>query len=149
MPKTPQTPVSVLQSLLEEYQITQSALANAIGLSTSTIRQIFMGKSKITVPTAMRLARFFGQTADYWLDLQRAVDKHEAENDNELKAALKSIPKAKKPKESKVKPESKPKTTLAEKRKEASKVPGAKPASRGRKSNRRTSETTPVGTNDE
>ena len=134
MPKKLQTPVSVLQSLMEEYQISQFSLAKTIGLSPSTIRQIFIGKSKITVPTAMRLARFFGQTPDYWLDLQKAVDLHEAENDNELKAALKNIPKVKKPAAPKAKPESKSRTSLADKRKEASKVPGAKLASRKRKS---------------
>jgi antitoxin HigA-1 len=96
MPKT-QTPATVLQSLMDEYQLNPFSLAKAINLSNSAVRLLVIGKSKVTVPTALRLAKFFGQTPAYWLDLQREADISEASKDKELQDILKAIPKAKKP----------------------------------------------------
>jgi len=45
----------------------------------------------------MRLAKFFGQTPAYWLDLQREADLNEASKDQKLQDILKVITKAKKP----------------------------------------------------
>ena len=98
MPKSAQTPVSVLKALMDEYQLSSYSLAKAINLSISAVRQIVVGKTKVSVSTALRLARLFGQTPDYWLDLQREADLHEAKNDQELQSVLKDISKAKKPK---------------------------------------------------
>jgi addiction module HigA family antidote len=92
-----QTPASVLQSLMDEYQLNPFSLAKAINLSNSAVRLIVIGKAKITVTTALRLAKFFGQTPAYWLDLQREADINEASKDKELQDILKAIPKAKKP----------------------------------------------------
>ena len=98
MPKSAKNPVSVLKDLMDEYQLTSNALAKAINLSASSVRQIVAGKSKITVPAALRLAKLFGQTTDYWLDLQREADLDEAKKDEELQSVLKGITRAKKPK---------------------------------------------------
>ena len=133
MPKTKQTPVSVLLSLMEEYQLNPFSLSKEISLSPSSVRQLVTGKSKVTVPTAFRLAHYFGQSYDYWLDLQRAVDIKDAQKNKKLMAIVKGIKKAKKP-AAKPKAQKKPvkKTTLSDKRKKAAKVPGAKLASRKR-----------------
>jgi len=96
MPKS-QTPATVLQSLMDEYQLNPFSLSKEIHLSHSAVRLLVIGKSKVTVPTALRLAKFFGQTPDYWLDLQREEDLNEASKDKELRDVLESIPKAKKP----------------------------------------------------
>jgi len=131
MPKSTQTPVSALIALMDEYQLNPFSLSKEINLSYASVRQLVTGKSKVTVPTALRLAKYFGQSPDYWLDLQRAVDVKEAQNNKNLMAIVKGIPKAKKPT---VKPKAQGKTprktTLADKRKKAAKVPGAKRASR-------------------
>jgi hypothetical protein len=58
---------------------------------------LVIGKSKVTIPTALRLAKYFGQTPAYWLDLQREADLDEASKDKELQDTLKAIPKATKP----------------------------------------------------
>ena len=100
MPKS-QTPATVLQSLMAEYQLNPFPLAKAINLSNSAVRLLVIGKSKVTVPTALRLAKFFGQTPAFWLDLQREADITEASKDKELQDILKAIPKAKKPAASK------------------------------------------------
>jgi len=96
MPKS-QTPATVLQSLMDEYQLNPFSLSKEIHLSHSAVRLLAIGKSKVTVPTALRLAKLFGQTPDFWLDLQREADINEALKDNELQDVLGSIPKAKKP----------------------------------------------------
>ena len=137
MPKLLQTPVSVLTSLMNEYQLNPFSLSQKIGLSNSSIRQILMGNSGISVPTALKLAKFFGQCPSYWLDLQLQADIKEAENNKELQKILKGISRVAKPSAS-IKGKSGAKSgktnTLAEKRKKAAKVPGAKPASRKRSS---------------
>jgi len=129
MPKT-QTPATVLQSLMDEYQLNPFSLSKAVHLSPSAVRLLIIGKSKITVPTALRLAQFFGQTPAYWLDLQRDADLNEASKDQKLQDILKKITKAKKPVPPKPETAKKPlkKQTLSDKRKKAAKTPGAKPA---------------------
>jgi len=96
MPK-PQTPASVLQSLMDEYQLNPFSLSKGLHLSNSAVRLLVIGRAKISVPTALRLAKFFGQTPAFWLDLQREADINEDSKDKELQDILKTIPKAKKP----------------------------------------------------
>ena len=135
MPKSAQTPASVLIALMDEFQLNPFSLSKEINLSQSSVRQLVTGKSKVTVPTALRLAKYFGLTPDYWLDLQRAVDINEAQKNKKLMAIVKGIPKAGKP-AAKPKAQGKParKTTLSDKRKNAAKVPGAsrKPAAKSK-----------------
>ena len=97
MAKKTQTPVSALKSLMSEYQLTAFSLAKAINLCNSAVQQIVKGRNKITVSTASRLGKLFGQSPIYWLDLQREADLAEAAKDKELSSVLKGITKAKKP----------------------------------------------------
>ncbi|MCL2008526.1 MAG: HigA family addiction module antitoxin [Treponema sp.] len=141
MPKSNKTPAAVLNALMGEYQLNPFSLSKAISLSNSAILQILKGKGKITVPTALRLAKFFGQTAAFWLDLQREVDLEEAEKSKELANVLKGISKVVKPKDkpkaapkakaapkgAKAKPAGKAKKSLADKRKPAKAKAPAKP----------------------
>jgi len=128
MPKTTLTPSSVLSSLMEEYQLTPFSLSKEISLSYAAMRLIANGKSKVTVPTALRLAKYFGQTPDYWLDLQRATDLSEAQKDTDLMAIIKGIAKAKKPSATaKNQPKAKP-------AKKTAKASEPKSTTRGRKS---------------
>ena len=130
MPKSAMTPASVLQSLMDEYQLNPLSLSKVINLSPAGVRQLVIGKTKITVPTALRLAKLFGQTPAYWLDLQREADLNEASKDKELQDILKGISKAKKPAAPKAETAKAPgkKQSLSDKRKAAAKTPGAKSA---------------------
>jgi addiction module HigA family antidote len=92
-----QTPGTVLKTLLDEYQLNPNKLGKEIKLSQSAVRQVAIGKTKISVPVALRFAKYFGTTADYWLDMQKNSDLEEAAKDKELSAILKTIGKAKKP----------------------------------------------------
>jgi len=131
MPKLALTPASVLMALMEEYQLNPFSLAKELKLSPALVRLLVIGKSKITVSTALRLGKLFGKEAEFWLDLQQATDLKEALNDKELMAIVKEIKKVKK---TATKPKATvtpvKKATLSDKRKKAAKVPGAKPAPR-------------------
>jgi addiction module HigA family antidote len=98
MPKPAiQSPGTVLQSYLDEYQLNPGKLGEAVKLSQSAVRQVVIGKTRISVPVALRLAKYFGNTPEYWIDLQNKFDLAEAAKDSELTAILKGILKAKKP----------------------------------------------------
>ena len=133
MPKTAKTPASVLNALMAEYKLNVHSLSKGIGLSPSAVRLLSIGKSKITVSTALRLGKFFGKTPAFWMDLQKEADLIEAGKDKKLTATVNGIAKVKKPVAApKAKAGAKPKkkTTLRDKRKTAAKKPGAKPAAR-------------------
>jgi addiction module HigA family antidote len=98
MPKPAiQSPGAVLQSFLDDYQLNPGKLAEAVSLSQSAIRQVVIGKTRISIPVALRLAKYFGNTPEYWIDIQNKYDLSEAARDSELTAVLKGISKAKKP----------------------------------------------------
>jgi antitoxin HigA-1 len=59
--------------------ISQYRLAKGIGVSEPRISAICTGKRAITADTAVRLARFFGTTASFWLGLQADYDTEEIE----------------------------------------------------------------------
>jgi addiction module HigA family antidote len=96
MPKI-QSPGTVLNALLDKYQLNPTALARDIKLSQSAVRQITIEKAKISVSIALRLAKYFGTTAKYWLDIQSAYDLAEAEKDPKLSDIIKTIGKVKAP----------------------------------------------------
>ena len=54
--------------------LTQSALAEAIGVSPMRVSQIVRGQRAVTADTALRLSRYFGTRPGWWLDLQSNYD---------------------------------------------------------------------------
>ena len=72
-------PGEVLQEeFLEPLGISQNRLGRAIGMSPRAVNEIVHGKRSITANSALRLARFFGTTAEFWLNLQARHDLEEA-----------------------------------------------------------------------
>ena len=75
---TKRQPVSVGEMLVEEFleplDITQSQLAEAMGVSRRTANELCTNKRSITVDSALMLAKVFDNTADFWLNLQRRND---------------------------------------------------------------------------
>ena len=68
---TPIHPGEILQvEYLEPLGVTQHRLAVAIGVSPRRINEIVHGKRGITADTALRLARYFGTSDRFWLNLQ-------------------------------------------------------------------------------
>ncbi len=63
---------------LQPGNITQDALAQALGISRRRINELVCGKRSITPDTAVRLALHFGSDAAFWLELQFAWDLYQA-----------------------------------------------------------------------
>lgn len=71
----------LMDEFLEPLQISQNRLAVAISVPPRRINEIVHGKRRITADTALRLARYFGTTDRFWLNLQTRFDL-EVEKDN-------------------------------------------------------------------
>lgn len=69
----------LLREFLEPMGITQSALANRIGVPYQRINELVNGKRGITPSTALRLAKFFGMSAGFWMNRQLRCDLFHAE----------------------------------------------------------------------
>lgn len=78
MSKERLAPVHPGEVLLEEFlkpmSISQNRLALSIGVPARRINEIVLGKRAITADTALRLARFFGTSPQFWLGLQTDYD---------------------------------------------------------------------------
>lgn len=64
----------LMEEFIEPYGITQHRLAVAIGVPPRRINEIVHGKRSITADTALRLGRYFGTSAQFWLNLQTSYD---------------------------------------------------------------------------
>ncbi len=64
----------LMEEFLEPLGISQYRLAKDISVSPRRINEIVHGKRSITADTALRLARFFGTTERFWLNLQVRYD---------------------------------------------------------------------------
>ncbi len=68
----------LLVEFLQEYEISQNRLGREIGMSPRAINEIVHGKRSITANSALRLAKFFGTSPQFWLNLQTSYDLEEA-----------------------------------------------------------------------
>lgn len=76
---------------MEEHGLTQDGLARRLGVSRVTINELVQGKRPLTANMALRLARLTSQSPGFWLNLQRAVDVWDADNDQETLQSLAKI----------------------------------------------------------
>ena len=77
--KTDRIPTPTVREILREeflapLGITAYRLAKDLGTSTTTILEILNGRRKITVETALRFAKYFGNSERFWLNLQNDID---------------------------------------------------------------------------
>jgi len=74
-PIAPVHPGEILrEEFLEPLEITPYRLAKDLGVPLTRIAAILAGKRAITAETALRLGRYFGNTAEFWLGLQEQFD---------------------------------------------------------------------------
>ena len=75
---TKRKPASVGEILIEEFMepmaLTQSALAKAMGVQRKHVNELCNDRRNVTAPTALILARVFGNSPDFWLNAQRRSD---------------------------------------------------------------------------
>jgi len=64
----------LLEEFLKPMGISQNRLALNIGVPPRRINEVVLGKRGITADTALRLAKFFGTSAEFWLGLQSQYD---------------------------------------------------------------------------
>ena len=77
------------QEFMLPLQLSSNALARAIGVTPARVNDIANGKRGICADTALRLGRYFGTTADAWINLQKRFELETARR--ELGNALASI----------------------------------------------------------
>lgn len=77
----------LLEKFLTPMGITQKELANSIHVPYQRVNELVKGKRGITLSTALRLAKFFGMSEDFWMNLQLRWDLYQARltEKNELK----------------------------------------------------------------
>jgi len=64
----------LLEDFLEPLGLTQYRLAKSLTVSPRRVNEIVHGKRAVTADTALRLARFFGTSERFWLNLQTSYD---------------------------------------------------------------------------
>ncbi len=93
MARTPIHPGEILADELQEIDLSAAELARIIEVPPNRISQIISGKRAITADTALRLARYFGTSADLWMNLQKIYALDLARQ--ELGKAIRHIPQRK------------------------------------------------------
>jgi len=84
MSKIVKSPGEFLSEMLQKRKISNLKLSKDIQLSQSAVRLIVLGKTRISVPVALRLAKYFNTNPEYWLDMQMRWDLAEAVQDKKL-----------------------------------------------------------------
>lgn len=78
MAKKKMAPIHPGEVLQEEFlapmELSQNSLARALAVPPRRINEIVHGNRRVTADTALRLARFFGMSAEFWLGLQMDYD---------------------------------------------------------------------------
>jgi addiction module HigA family antidote len=74
MARTPIHPGEILADELKEIGISAAELARTLQVPANRISQIVARKRAISADTALRLARYFGTTPDFWMNLQKTYE---------------------------------------------------------------------------
>ena len=67
------------EEFLPDYGLTASALARALGVSRQTVNELLRERRAVSPGMALRLSRLFGNSPEFWLNLQLSVDLWDAE----------------------------------------------------------------------
>lgn len=74
-------PVDYIKELLTELNLSQYRVAKDLCVSSMRINHVVNGKRPVTAELALRLGRYFGQSPEYWLNLQCRYDMDIAEDE--------------------------------------------------------------------
>ena len=78
----PVHPGEILGDEMEELGLSANSLANALSVPANRITAILKGQRGVTADTALRLARYFGTSPQFWLNLQKTFELRQAEQEN-------------------------------------------------------------------
>lgn len=87
-------PGEILRGELEELGLSANAMARALDVPPARIAEILNGSRAITADTALRLARWFGTSARFWMNLQSSYELARAELDRGESIAERVRPRA-------------------------------------------------------
>jgi addiction module HigA family antidote len=62
------------EDFMPEYGLSVSGIARALGVSRQTVNELLRERRALSPEMALRLARLFGNTPEFWLNAQRAID---------------------------------------------------------------------------
>lgn len=79
MTRRPTHPGEMLrEDFLPDYGLSVASLAEAAGVSRQSVNELLRGRRAVSPEMALRLARLFGNTPEFWMNAQRAVDHWDA-----------------------------------------------------------------------
>jgi antitoxin HigA-1 len=67
------------EDFMPDYDLSVSGLASAIGVSRQSVNELLRERRAVSPEMALRLARLFGNSPEFWLNLQRSVDLWDAQ----------------------------------------------------------------------
>ena len=65
------------EDFMPDYRLTVSVLADALGVSRQSVNELVREHRAVSPEMALRLGRLFGNSPEFWLNLQRAVDLYD------------------------------------------------------------------------
>jgi addiction module HigA family antidote len=66
------------EDFLPDHGLTVAGLASALGVSRQSVNELLRGRRALSPEMALRLSRLFGNSAEFWLNAQRALDLWDA-----------------------------------------------------------------------
>lgn len=67
---------------MPDYNLTTTGLAQKLGVSRQTVNELLLERRAVSPAMALRLSRLFGNTPEFWLNAQRAVDLWNAKRES-------------------------------------------------------------------
>jgi addiction module HigA family antidote len=77
------------EDFMPDYNLTTTGLAEKLGVSRQTVNELLLERRSVSPSMALRLSRLFGNTPEFWLNAQRAVDLWNAKK--EIKQDIEKI----------------------------------------------------------
>jgi addiction module HigA family antidote len=75
------------EDFLPDYRLSVSSFAKALGVSRQIVNELLRERRAVSPEMALRLSRLFGNTPEFWLNAQRAVDLWDAARSSKHKIA--------------------------------------------------------------
>ena len=70
------------EDFMADFNLTTASLAEKLGVSRQTVNELLLKRRAVSPAMALRLSRLFGNTPEFWLNAQRAVDLWKARSEN-------------------------------------------------------------------
>jgi addiction module HigA family antidote len=70
------------EDFMPDYDLTTTGLAQKLGVSRQTVNELLLERRAVSPSMALRLSKLFGNTPEFWLNAQRAVDLWNAKRNN-------------------------------------------------------------------